>query len=215
MRRYERQSSEVLLVAQDVVPESAAGKKHVLEIVVNSLRWRVAIGSRLVHHHLAFAVELRSRKFGVQHQVGNQFGGSRQVLVRSNRIHHGALFGGVGVEFAAHAFHAVDYVPCAAMGSAFEYCMFNEMSHSVLAGSIVAAAHIHGNTAAGHAAPSGHMHHTQPIWQRGSKHFGFSHISQKESKINKLLFSWRDASLLHLGNHCLSHYPVERGVEVD
>ena len=73
-------ATQMLLGAQDVVSQLAAGEEQVLEIVVDGFARSVAIAVGFVHHHLAFALQFGFGKHRVDNQVGNQFGGSVKVF---------------------------------------------------------------------------------------------------------------------------------------
>ena len=66
----------------------------------------------------------------MHHQVGNQFHGALEVRLRKHAVERCALFGGVGVEFAAHGLHAIENVPRATMCGALEYGMLHEVRQS-------------------------------------------------------------------------------------
>ena len=101
------ESAQSCLAAQDVVPETGAGKEQVFKIVIYRFRGGVEIGIYLVEHHFALFVEFACRELRVLHQVGDKFHSAVVVLRRKHRIDHSFLLGSVGIDFAAHALHAV------------------------------------------------------------------------------------------------------------
>ena len=168
-------------VTQDVVPQRAAGKHDVLNVVVRRLGGCVAIGRNLLSHHIALTLNLRLGKGRIPHHVGNQLGGTRQVARRIDTIEHRRVLGSEGVEFASHTLHAIEDVPRATVLGALEDGVLHKVGKAVAVIRVVTAAGIHRHATPAHSrVGTVQMQHPQPVAQRGDSYRWLLHHMRDE-----------------------------------
>ena len=117
-------------LAQNVAAQGLARKHHRLELVEDQFGGRILITVDFIAYYLYLLVYLRLRVDTVEHDVGEQVGGTGEVGLQHRGIVHGLLFGGKGVEVSAHPFEPVGYVACTAACRALEGEMFDEVGHA-------------------------------------------------------------------------------------
>lgn len=144
------------------MPQAAAGKYHILIVVVNGLGGHIAIRCYLIEHHLALLVELAVGEKAIGNQVAYQLHRPGVVAAREDGIYEGVLLGGVGIEFAAHALHPVDDMVRAAALRTFKYSVLHEVGNA-RERAVVAAAGTHRHAEVAHRASRGQMHYPQAI----------------------------------------------------
>ena len=79
------------------------------------------------------------------------------------RVEHSALLGGIGIQLTAHAFHAVENVPRAAVFRSLENGVFNKVGQAILAASLVTTAGIDSQSAPRDPISRHQMHQSQTI----------------------------------------------------
>jgi len=157
--------AQPLLRAEDVVAEGVAAEDDVLKLVVNQLRGRVVVALYFVADDLNLLVYFRLRVRAVQHDVGQQVNGARQVLPEQRRVEHGVLLVGEGVQVAAHSLEAVEYLQRVAARRALERDMLAEVGQPLLARQLVARAGAQGEAAIHHGRRRGEVDYAQPVAQ--------------------------------------------------
>ena len=140
-----------------------AGVDVLVEFIEHCLGWGVVIGVYFLDDYVAFTLHVGGGKRGVLHQVGQQLEGAVGITGRRDGIEHGQLLGGVGVEFAADAFHAVGDVPGAAVARTLEYGMLQEVRQSRRIRIIVAAAGVHRQADVAHGSRTVSRHAAKSV----------------------------------------------------
>ena len=85
------------------------------------------------------------------------------MLMGEDRVEHGALLGGIGVQFATHPFHAVEDVPGTAVFGALEDGVLHKVGQAMMAVTFVTAAGVHGKAAPGHLVGGNDVDHSQAV----------------------------------------------------
>ena len=75
-----------------------------------------------------------------------KFEGTAEMLGQESRVNHRLFLVGVSVEVTAHILHAVQNVPCLALGGTFKYKVLHKMRHTLLVFKLVARTRIYGKT---------------------------------------------------------------------
>ena len=104
----------------------------------------------LVDNHLCLLLYLALRKGGVEYNIHQKFEGTAEMLGQESRVNHRLFLVGVSVEVAAHILHAVQNVPCLALGGTFKYKVLHKMRHTLLVFKLVARTRIYGKTTISH-----------------------------------------------------------------
>jgi hypothetical protein len=73
------------------------------------------------------------------------------MTIREHGIDYGILLSGIGIQFTANGFHAVQYVPSATVLRPLKDGVLHKVSQSILSRGVVAAAGIDGYSAPRHA----------------------------------------------------------------
>ncbi len=125
--------------------QRSPGIYHILEIVIHSLRRRVAVRIYLIDHHLTLFLDFSLWKLRVYCEVCHELYCPGSIALREDGVDGGVFFGGESVELAAYRLHAVDDVVGAAPCSAFEDGMLNQMSEAEIAVAFISAAGLYGH----------------------------------------------------------------------
>jgi hypothetical protein len=126
--------------AQDRAAERVVGPQRRCEQLHHEVVGRVFHHAHLLEDHLLLAGHLLGRKGGVEHDVGQDVDGLRQVGVEHLQVERRVLLGGEGVHVAAHGVHlGRDRLGRAAAG-ALEHHVLDEVGEPALCLALVAAA---------------------------------------------------------------------------
>lgn len=137
-------------IAQNVASQGMPSEYQVLEIIEDELGRVVFVGLYLVDNHLCLLLYLALRKGGVEYNIHQKFEGTAEMLGQESRVNHRLFLVGVSVEVAAHILHAVQNVPCLALGGTFKYKVLHKMRHTLLVFKLVARTRIYGKTTISH-----------------------------------------------------------------
>ena len=152
-------------IAQNVASQGMPSEYQVLEIIEDELGRIVFVGLYLVDNHLCLLLYLALRKGGVEYNIRQKFEGTAEMLGQESRVNHRFFLVGVGVEVTAHILHAVQDVPCLALGGTFEYEVLHKMRHTLLVFKLVARTRIYGKTTISHFGGRGFMNDAQAVGQ--------------------------------------------------
>ena len=125
--------AQALWVAEDIAAKRMMGKEECLEIIKDEFCGRVVVALYLIDDDLAFLLEFILRKGAVEDDVEQQGDGTTEVGAQEGGIVDGLFFARIGVEVAAHTFHAVEDLHGGEAGGALEGHVFDEMRHTALA----------------------------------------------------------------------------------
>ena len=118
------------------------GEDEIVKLVVDEFCRRVVVALYLVANHLHFLVYLGLRIGAVEHDVGEQVYGPRQMVFQNGCVVDGVFLVGEGIQVAPHALQTVEHVPGPPPGGAFESDMLAKVGQSLLTRKFVARARI-------------------------------------------------------------------------
>ena len=120
-----------------------AVEEDVFKLVEDELGGRVVVAIYLVADHLHLLVDLRLRIGGMEHNVGEQCHGAREVLLEDGGVVARVLLVGICVKTSAHLLQAVEDAPGAAPLRSLEGNVLAEVGQSLFARQLVAGASVY------------------------------------------------------------------------
>ena len=157
------EGAEQVGLAEDVSSERMIGKEQFLEVVEYQFRRAVLVTLDFVDDDLHLLVNLVLRIGAVENDVREQLYGSWEVFDEESTIYHGFLLVRIGVQVAAHMFHAVYDVPRVAFLRPLEHQMLHKVCHALLVVRLVACAGVDGKAAISHFRGVSGMDDPQPV----------------------------------------------------
>ena len=132
------EASHLLRSSENVMSQRMPFKQEVLELIVDKFCRGVVVTLYLIANHLHFLVYLVLRIGAVEHDVGEQVNGFRQMLAQHGSIEDGVFLVGEGVDVSAHAFQFVQYPHSVAPLRSLERHVLAEVRQSFLSCLLVA-----------------------------------------------------------------------------
>ena len=117
-------------------------KDDFVEPVNNGILRGVIVHAHFLQNHAALLFQLPGRKHRVERQVGEQLKRPLKMRAEQGRIEADFLLGGVGVQFAAHRFEAVEDVEALALFGAFKRHVLPEVGQALLVWGLIARANV-------------------------------------------------------------------------
>ena len=144
---FRAESSEQFRFPEDISSQRMVREYQLLEIVEYKFGRAVFVALYFVYYDFHFLFNLVFRKCAVEYNIGQEFGGTCEMLSQKGAIYNCLFLVGVGIEIAAYVFHTVEYVPCAAVCGALEQEMFHKVGYPLFVVFFVACACVYGVSA--------------------------------------------------------------------
>ena len=152
-------------LTENVPSQRMVTENHIFKIIEDQLRRIILIRLDFVNDHFRLLFYFMLRESRMEYNISEQFEGTFQMPGQEGGIDNRLLFIRIGIQIAAHIFHAVKDMPRFSLLRPFKNKMFHEMSHSLLILSLIARSGIDGKTTISYFRESRFMNYAQAIRQ--------------------------------------------------
>ena len=156
-------TSEQFRFSKNVSSKRMFREDKFLEIIEYQFGGAVLITLNLVNNYLYLFFNLVFGKCAVENDICKKLCRTHEMFFQKSRVDHGFLLVGIGVKVASHILHAVQNMPCLAVGSTFEQKMLYKVGYSLFVFLFIACAGIYGISAVDNICRAGRVYYSQSI----------------------------------------------------